>query len=94
MFASLNVTYCEVASFLYSTRKISALEAKEANHNLSFHHRHKRDWYKQFDKKKEEQLLGDHNQVILIGMFYHNLLEHNKELTEQWFLELRGEEIL
>lgn len=94
MFKELNITYCEVARYLYSLGRITEEQAMERNFGVTFHHRHKRDWYKQFDREKEEQLLGEFPQVILVGQYYHNLLEKNEELSKEWFDELRGEEIL
>jgi hypothetical protein len=94
MFKKLNITYCEVSKYLYSQGMITDKQAQDRNFNLSFHHRHKRDWYKQFGREKEEQLLGDFSQVILVGDYYHNMLENNKELSDKWFLALRGEEVV
>jgi hypothetical protein len=52
----------------------------------SFHHRHKRNWYK---IKGNKELLGDFNQVILVCANCHSILEGNKELTENLFKQLR-----
>ena len=92
IFKKLNINYCEVTRYLYSFEMITEEQAVERNYNFSFHHRHKRDWYKQFGFKKEGELLGDYSQVLFIGQYYHNMLEGNEELTKQWFDELRGEE--
>lgn len=51
-------------------------------------HRHKRDWY----KGKPEELLWSYNQVARICLNGHNLIEYNKELTEEVFFKLRGDE--
>ena len=93
-FKKLNINYCEVAKYLYSKGMISEAQAYDRNFNLSFHHRHKRDWYKCSDREKEEQMLGDYNQIIMVGDYYHDKLESSKELTKRWFLALRGEEVL
>ena len=55
---------------------------------LTYAHRHKRRWY--YDKPDE--LLWDFKQVILLCVHCHEILEKDKQLTEQIFLQVRGEE--
>lgn len=52
-------------------------------------HRHKRDWYK---TRGKEKLLYAHEQYIVACQSCHNLMEHDKKLTERVFSYLRGEE--
>lgn len=91
MFESRGITYCEVTKYEFEHGNITQAQAIKRNFNLSFHHRHKRDWYKQFEN--EEELLGDFDQVLLLGQYYHNKLEYDFELTEKYFNILRGLEL-
>lgn len=50
-------------------------------------HRHKRLWY-----KGDVDKLSDYKQVVIGCQNCHQQIEHDKELTESVFLELRGEE--
>ncbi len=94
MFKALHIDYCEVTAYLHAHGKITSAEAIERNTFLSYHHRHKRDWYKKFGKK-EAEMLGRHDQVIKVGQYYHKLLEPTKrKLTVEWFEILRGKEEL
>ena len=54
---------------------------------LGFAHRHKRRWY-----KHNPSLLDDFNQTVLACQPCHEQIEYNKQLTEDMFLRLRGEE--
>ncbi len=69
------------------------MESPECSHYypefLTNVHRHKRFWY-----LRHPELLFDFNQVVRGCVACHNLIEHNKELTEQVFLKLRGPEVL
>lgn len=47
-------------------------------------HRHKRIWY-----KGNPELLWDYSQVILSCLNCHNVIEYNRELTEEMFNKLR-----
>lgn len=91
LFSSKGITYCEVTRYEYEQGNITKQEALKRNFNLSFHHRHKRDWYKQFSNEKE--LLGSFNQVLLLGQYYHDKLEYDSELTKKYFEILRGLEL-
>ena len=50
-------------------------------------HRHKRSWY-----KGDVDLLSDLKQVVRVCVKCHETIEHDKELTEETFMELRGDE--
>ena len=50
-------------------------------------HRHKRSWY-----QGDVDLLSDYKQVLRICVNCHDSIEHNKELTEETFMKLRGDE--
>lgn len=91
LFEGKGITYCEVTKYEFEQGNITKAEALKRNFNLSFHHRHKRDWYKQFDN--EEEMLGDFNQVLLLGQYYHHKLEYDSELTKHYFNILRGLEL-
>jgi len=52
---------------------------------MSFHHRHKRDWY-----IKQQHLLTDFNQTILVCAKCHSEIERNyKKYNEKLFNKLR-----
>lgn len=57
------------------------------NNALSFAHRHKRNWY--LDKP---ELLGEFKQTVLACIPCHDIIEDDKELTEEVFKKLRPEE--
>lgn len=94
MFADRGITYCEVTKYEYEQGNITQQEAQKRNWALSFHHRHKRDWYKRFKRETEERLLGEFDQVLLVGQHYHSLLEADADLTAHYFEVLRGQEHL
>ena len=50
-------------------------------------HRHKRAWY-----KGDVNKLSDYRQWISACQLCHNVMEHNKDLTEGVFDKLRGDE--
>jgi len=52
---------------------------------LSWHHAHKRNWY----KGKDRALLASFNQTILVCCQCHSILEQDPELTRQMFKLLR-----
>ena len=54
---------------------------------LGVAHRHKRVWY-----YSQPDLLSSLEQTVLACTNCHNRIENNKELTEEVFLRLRGEE--
>lgn len=90
LFEDREITYCEITRYEFEQGNITEKQAKERNYALSFAHRHKRDWYKQFSREIEEKMLGSFNQVLLLGQYYHNLIESDAELTEHYFQILRG----
>ena len=85
-FEEQGITYCEITAYEYKHHHITRKQAIERNRILSFHHRHKRIWY-----YSQPELLGDSNQVLLLGAYYHNRLEYNAELTKKWFEILRDQ---
>lgn len=56
--------------------------------NLTFAHRHKKHWY----LGKPDELRWSYNQVAGICPVCHALMEYDKELTEQVFARIRGED--
>ena len=50
-------------------------------------HRHKRSWY-----KGDVEKLSDYKQVVIACQHCHELTEHNRELNNEVFIRLRGEE--
>jgi hypothetical protein len=50
-------------------------------------HRHKRDWYRGYAEK-----LADRKQWLAGCRRCHDIIEEDKELTEEVFMQLRGEE--
>ena len=77
---------------LYQSKGIDRCEIRFEGHNWlfpAFAHRHKRDWYK---VKGREHLLASFNQTVIACQYCHNKIEYDKELTEQVFLKLRGED--
>lgn len=75
----------------YLRRGITTCEAKlngcMRDFGLSFHHRHKRHWY-----RDKPELLSDFNQTILVCANCHHLLETDRKLTEEIFNKLRQPE--
>ena len=59
------------------------------NNFLGFAHRHKRDFYK---SKGKQELLASFKHTILACNNCHDIIEDNKELTEEVFNNLRGKE--
>ena len=57
------------------------------NNALSFAHRHKRKWY-----LDHPELLGEFKQTVLACIPCHDIIEDDKELTEEVFKKLRPEE--
>lgn len=90
MFEDREIGYCEITRYEFEHGNITEKQARERNFALSFAHRHKRDWYKQFGRETEEKLLGSFNQVLLLGQYYHSLIENDAELTRHYFQLLRG----
>lgn len=80
-FEEKGITSCEIG-----------LPGCKRDNFLSFAHRHKRIFYYSEEKKK---LLGDFSSVILCCTYpCHDTIEKDKELTEEYFIKLRGPENL
>lgn len=78
MFEELDVRHCELS-----------LENCLFSFLLQFAHRHKRIEYRAYP-----ELLYHHNQVVLACQSCHQQIEYNRELTEQVFQKLRGDDLL
>jgi hypothetical protein len=76
IYLSKGITSCELH-----------LEGCMRDNYLSFAHRHKRSWY-----WSNPELLGSFQQTLLACIPCHNKIEYKKELTEELFNKLRGEE--
>ncbi len=72
----------------YIDKGIMYCEMCGTTSGLHFHHRHSRYWY-----KKKPELLAEFNQTLLLDIPCHNKVEHNRELHEEYFNKLRGEEL-
>ena len=86
-FDERGINCCEVCVVLdrLGARKKRCLEFKF----LSFAHRHKRIEY-----KKHPEMLSSYNQVVLACQNGHDTIEYNRELTEDIFDQLRGDDQL
>lgn len=73
---------------LFTEKEITRCELCQSPFMLSWHHRHKRLFYRGCP-----ELLSEFNQVILVCAKDHDELERDKDYTKQVFLRLRGEEI-
>lgn len=76
---------------IFSSERITSCEVRLAGclrtWALTFAHRHKRLWY-----RGDVDKLSNFNQVILACTKCHETIEHNKQLTEEIFQKLRGDE--
>lgn len=54
---------------------------------LSWHHRHKRQWY-----RGKEWLLSDIRQVLLLCPNHHDMLERSRALSNETFKKYRSQE--
>lgn len=76
---------------LYEATDIRSCELRlcgcTGNYMLSYAHRHKRIFY-----YSKPELLWDFKQSVLACQNCHQIIEKNKNLTEEVFLKLRGEE--
>ena len=72
----LNLNYCELR-----------LDGCTGNFALAPAHRHKRGWY-----KGDPELLSDYKQWVCACQVCHNQIEIDPVLTEEVFINLRGEE--
>lgn len=76
---------------IYSCTTISSCEIRMEgcrNFILGFAHRHKRIWYRSHPK-----LLATFNQTVLACTHCHNIIEYDRELSDEIFMRLRGEEL-
>jgi hypothetical protein len=76
---------------IYQSRGITKCELNFedcwVNDNLSFAHRHKRNWY-----LDQPELLGSFQETLLACVPCHQILEKDPELTKKMFNQLRDEE--
>jgi hypothetical protein len=75
----------------YFIRKIFRCEVKLEgcwNDRQSWHHKHKRNWY-----KSRPELLSEYSQTIGICNHCHDILEKDSKLTAYYFKKLRGNEM-
>lgn len=63
------------------------LEGCLGNWPMTNAHRHKRSWY-----KGDVELLSDYKQVVRACTICHGKTEHDRELNDEVFDRLRGEE--
>lgn len=91
--SKINAAANRILKRTYDEREIRYCEANiygcESFLGLSWHHRHKRRWYYSCPEK-----LAYFNQTILVCGNCHDILEKDPAMTREWFLRLRGEEIL
>jgi hypothetical protein len=69
---------------IFMDKGITQCELCGSTFALSFAHKHKRVWYREFP-----ELLADFNQVLLLCVPCHEKIEYNKELTAEIFERLR-----
>lgn len=91
-FRERGITYCENCKWEVENGHCSYLTAVTRPKIYSFHHRHKRNWYKQFTRQTEELLLGVFEQVMLVCAECHNRLEYDRELNKSRFQSIKGAE--
>lgn len=72
---------------MFMDKGITQCELCGSDNYLSFAHKHKRIWYREFP-----ELLSDFNQVLLLCVPCHERMEYDKELTNKIFAGLRGED--
>ena len=73
---------------IYIDKEIMRCEMCGTTFGLSWHHRHKRDFY-----IRSIELLSTFNQTLLLCIPCHQKVENKKKLSEEIFNKLRGEEI-
>ncbi len=69
---------------IFSDKEIIQCELCGIGNYLSFAHRHKRIFY-----RSRSELLSNFDQVLLLCIRCHNILETNQKLTEETFIRLR-----
>lgn len=79
IYTDYGITTCEVG------RVIGNVNCTRDNF-LTFAHDHKRDWFK---KKENIEKLASFNHTVLACMSCHDIIEDNKEKTDQVFKKLR-----
>lgn len=63
------------------------------NYPLNYCYRHERDWYKQFKVvARIIEVMSSFVQTVIGYQYCHNIIDTNKKLREEKFLELRGKE--
>jgi hypothetical protein len=93
-----NVNVNKILKRIYKERGNTTCEAKipgacMRDFALSWHHRHKRRWYKTKDHSREP-LLATFNHTILVCGPCHEYLEQHPDESKKYFLKLRGKEML
>jgi len=84
----INIEANQILKDLFTEKEIFTCELCHSPFFVSFHHRHKRMWY-----RSKPELLHEFNQVILVCAEDHDELERDKEYSKDVFMKLRGEEI-
>jgi len=83
----LNIASNKILKKIYEDKEITRCELCGSDWALSFHHRHKRRWYRDCPEK-----LSEFNQTLLLCCKCHDLCEMSRSMTEDVFGRLRGEE--
>ena len=84
-----NLNANKILKFIYTDRGITRCEICGDDFMLSWHHRHKREWYRKYPR-----LLCQFNQTLLLDIKCHNMLELDGNKHKKYFHELRGKEVL
>jgi len=84
----INIEANRVLKDLFTDKEITRCELCQSPFILSWHHRHKRMFYRSCP-----ELLSDFNQVILVCAKDHDELERDKEYSKEVFMRLRGIEV-
>jgi hypothetical protein len=84
----INIDANKKLVILFGDMDIQKCELCQSPFFLSFHHRHKRLWY-----RSRPELLSSFAHVVLLCAKCHQEAEISKEYTKEVFLKLRGEEI-
>ena len=89
--AKINQKANEILKNLFEDREVKACEINLPGcmntFALSWHHRHKRIWY-----RSQPEKLSEWKQAILACAKCHHFCEQDAELTEEVFQRLRGDE--
>jgi len=84
----INIEANRVLKDLFTDKEITRCELCQSPFILSWHHRHKRMFYRSCP-----ELLHEFNQVILVCAKDHDELERDKEYSKEVFMRLRGIEV-